>query len=135
MQTILLRRTKIQLQEKGVLNSLPTKKIELIEVNLDNMEMNVYQKVMLYSKTIFAQYLQQRQEKENNYFNPIFKKSADLENVYSKMHEKLSELHGNTSDGPIKGSTILTLLLRLRQICCHPGLVHSVSIDFLYRII
>lgn len=122
----------MQLQQKGALNSLPEKNIEVIAVDLDPAEMNVYQKIMLYSKSIFAQYLQQKQDRDGNY-NPICTKSSDLKITYSKVHEKLARMHGGTTDGRINATAILSLLLRLRQICCHPGLIHSVSIYFLGR--
>uniref|UniRef100_A0A1B0G8Z8 Transcription termination factor 2 n=1 Tax=Glossina morsitans morsitans TaxID=37546 RepID=A0A1B0G8Z8_GLOMM len=85
LKTLMLRRTKAQLQEMGELSSLPQKRTELIEIELDKDEMKVYQKVMDYSHDVFARFLKQKAESYE----------------------------------------ILVLLLRLRQICCHPGLIVS----------
>lgn len=63
MKTLMLRRTKQELQAKGTLASLPDKTIEVINVDLDPEERLVYDKVMVYSRTIFAQFLAQRAEK------------------------------------------------------------------------
>uniref|UniRef100_A0A182W225 SNF2 N-terminal domain-containing protein n=1 Tax=Anopheles minimus TaxID=112268 RepID=A0A182W225_9DIPT len=54
MQSIMLRRTKKELQERGALTSLPSKTIETIEVELEKDDMNVYQKVLIYSKHLIA---------------------------------------------------------------------------------
>lgn len=43
----MLRRTKDELQERKLLE-MPTKTIELVDVELDRDEMNVYQKVLLF---------------------------------------------------------------------------------------
>ncbi|XP_058458670.1 transcription termination factor 2 isoform X2 [Malaya genurostris] len=128
MKSIMLRRTKQQLKEKGSLQGLPEKFIQLIEVNLYKEEMNVYQKVLLYSRTLFDQFLRQRAHKENaNYFGghqPTFVRTNEPN--YDRVHQKLKELH--TKD-EVKQYQILVLLLRLRQICCHPGLIHRMLED------
>lgn len=49
--------------ENGTLACLPTRNWELIEIKMDQDEMFVYQKVLIYSRTLFAQYLHQRAEK------------------------------------------------------------------------
>lgn len=63
MKSIMLRRTKQELQAKGQLEVLPDKAIETIEVKLDPDERVVYDKVMVFSRTLFAQFLTQRAEK------------------------------------------------------------------------
>lgn len=45
---------------------------------------------------------------------------------YLKIHRKLSRMNGNE---PIQAAEIMVLILRLRQICCHPGLIKIVSYD------
>lgn len=45
MRCILLRRTKVQLQQRGQLSCLPSRTPHLTEVTLNQQEMNVYQKV------------------------------------------------------------------------------------------
>lgn len=61
----MLRRTKAQLQDKGMLPSLPERTWKIVEINLEKDEMDVYQKVMFFSRTLFAQYLHQRENKGN----------------------------------------------------------------------
>jgi SNF2 family DNA or RNA helicase len=44
------------------------------------------------------------------------------------MNEEIRALHQKMkSMGDVKAFHILVLLLRLRQICCHPGLIEGVS--------
>ncbi|EDV94807.1 transcription termination factor 2 [Drosophila grimshawi] len=129
MKSLMLRRTKAQLQLDGKLSSLPNKEIRLIEMNLDKDEMNVYSKVMAFSQTLFAQFLFQRAEKDsdahfvNDACKPTHNQIKDPNGAYYKMHEKFSRMAGHNKE--VKSHEILVLLLRLRQICCHPGLIDS----------
>nr|AAM48446.1 RE70645p [Drosophila melanogaster]AAV36858.1 RE74565p [Drosophila melanogaster] len=129
MKSLMLRRTKAQLQSDGKLNSLPNKELRLIEISLDKEEMNVYQTVMTYSRTLFAQFLHQRAERETD-FNyrsdankPTYNQIKDPNGAYYKMHEKFARMAGSKKE--VKSHDILVLLLRLRQICCHPGLIDA----------
>jgi len=61
----MLRRTKQELMSKGELESLPDKCIEEVIVQLDQQEQLVYKKILAYSRTLFAQFLAQRAEKEH----------------------------------------------------------------------
>lgn len=132
MKSLMLRRTKAQLQDRGELQCLPQKRIELIEVELDKDEMNVYQKIMIYSRTLFAQFLFQRAERNTDLgykeqsSKPTFMQTKDPNGAYYKMHQKFTKIHQGSKE--IKSHEILVLLLRLRQICCHPGLIDSVSL-------
>ncbi|XP_017142874.1 transcription termination factor 2 [Drosophila miranda] len=129
MKSIMLRRTKAQLQQEGKLNSLPGKDLRMIEISLDKDEMNVYQTVMTYSRTLFAQFLFQRAEKDSdsNFISdankPTYNQIKDPNGAYYKLHEKFAKMAGNKKE--VKSHEILVLLLRLRQICCHPGLIDS----------
>ncbi|XP_050080079.1 transcription termination factor 2 isoform X1 [Anopheles maculipalpis] len=135
MKSIMLRRTKKQLQERGALTSLPNKTIEVIEVELEKDEMNVYQKVLMYSKNLFAQFLHQRAEKEHamnyGYGNkrPTFTQRGGPNHAFDKVHQKLKSIHDRHDGTEVKQHQILVLLLRLRQICCHPGLIHEMLTD------
>lgn len=132
MKSLMLRRTKAQLQVEGKLNNLPNKEMRMIEISLDKDEMNVYQMVMTYSRTLFAQFLFQRAEKDTD-FNfrtdankPTYNQAKDPNGAYYKMHQKFSKMAGGKKE--VKSHEILVLLLRLRQICCHPGLIDAVSL-------
>ncbi|EDV43361.1 uncharacterized protein Dana_GF18453 [Drosophila ananassae] len=129
MKSLMLRRTKAQLQVEGKLNNLPNKELRMIEISLDKDEMNVYQMVMTYSRTLFAQFLFQRAEKDTE-FNfrsdankPTYNQVKDPNGAYYKMHQKFSKMAGGKKE--VKSHEILVLLLRLRQICCHPGLIDA----------
>lgn len=52
--------------EKGALQCMPERKWELISVELAKAEMDVYQKILLFSRTLFAQFLHQRAEKNQD---------------------------------------------------------------------
>ncbi|XP_075145309.1 transcription termination factor 2-like [Haematobia irritans] len=124
MKTLMLRRTKIQLQGRGFLPSLPKKTIEMIEVKLDKEEMNVYQKILIFSRTLFAQFLIQRAERDPEmYDRRSFMNTIDPDGFYHKMYLKFRRV--NKVPKKIKTHEILVLLLRLRQICCHPGLIDA----------
>lgn len=123
IQPMLLRRTKEQLQEKGMLNSLRAKEYRNITVELETDEMNVYQKILTYSKTLFGQFLHQRAERDHDR-NMAYGGYGKPNQAFDAMHQKITRLHGPID---VKAHQILTLILRLRQICCHPGLIDAVS--------
>ncbi|KAH8404911.1 hypothetical protein KR222_010414, partial [Zaprionus bogoriensis] len=129
VKSLMLRRTKAQLQLNGKLNNLPKKEIRLIEMSLDTDEMNVYQRVLTYSRSLFAQFLFQRAERDSdaNFLTdakkPTQSQKKDPNGAFYKMHEKFARMAGQSKE--VKSHEILVLLLRLRQICCHPGLIDS----------
>ncbi|XP_076632722.1 transcription termination factor lodestar isoform X2 [Colletes latitarsis] len=127
MNTLMLRRTKQELQDKGELESLPDKTVEEVPVKLDSQEQLVYEKVLIYSRTLFAQFLSQRAEKDHMrdlaagiYDQPTFLSNPNKNTQFTKAQNKLLSLHAD-----VKAFEILGLLLRLRQICVHPSLIHS----------
>ncbi|KAK1124633.1 hypothetical protein K0M31_006006 [Melipona bicolor] len=127
MKTLMLRRTKQELQAKGALESLPEKFVEEIFVKLDSDEQLVYEKVLIYSRTLFAQFLAQRAEKDHmidlavgKYDKPTFLSNPNKNTQFTKAQNKLLSLHAD-----VKTHEILVLLLRLRQICVHPSLIRS----------
>lgn len=65
MKSLMLRRTKEELMAKGDVENLPEKSIEEVMVKLDPQEQLVYEKILFYSRTLFAQFLAQRAEKEH----------------------------------------------------------------------
>lgn len=115
LKAILLRRTKEQLMETGEITSLPSKTYKQFDVTLNKEERFVYTKVMMYSQAIFANYMDQQMDKNDNY---TYEKDK-FGKVYRKMAQKYQVNHD------IKAHEILTLLLRLRQACCHPGLMKA----------
>ncbi|XP_008199533.2 transcription termination factor 2 [Tribolium castaneum] len=121
ISSLMLRRTKAELMEKGVLESLPDRKWELVSVKLEKDEMDVYQKVLIFSRTLFAQFLHQRAEKNQDAYDLKFNgMPPDPNGEYFKMRNKLLKLNRVKE---VSQHEILVLLLRLRQICCHPSLI------------
>lgn len=128
MRPMLLRRTKVQLQERGELQSLPSKTVQTVRVQLDRGEMNVYQRLLAFSKTLFSQFLHQRAEQQNAIsYVPCHERAgkAQPNEAYDRMHRRVKRLHGEPD---IKSHQILLYILRLRQVCCHPGLIDAVSV-------
>lgn len=75
----------------------------------------VYENVMNFSKTLVAQYLQQRMEKAEGGGGLMAGNIQRLQSLLQPVED-------------VKTHDILVLLLRLRQICCLPGLISSVSL-------
>ncbi|KAM0728752.1 Transcription termination factor 2 [Formica fusca] len=127
MKTLMLRRTKQELMERGDVETLPDKSIEEVMVKLDPQEQLVYEKILIYSRTLFAQFLAQKAEKEHmfdlysgNYDVFVYLSNPNKETQFTKAQNKLLAMHAD-----VKTHEILVLLLRLRQLCCHPALIHA----------
>ncbi|XP_014213023.1 transcription termination factor 2-like [Copidosoma floridanum] len=125
MKTLMLRRTKKELMAKGALESLPEKFFETIEIEMDRDENLVYQKILMFSQNLFAQFLAQRAEKHHmkELYGGKFDKKSPLGSVshFTKAQKILLQHHSQQ----IESHEILVLLLRLRQMCCHPALIHK----------
>ncbi|KAH8343884.1 hypothetical protein KR084_001262 [Drosophila pseudotakahashii] len=128
IKPLMLRRTKKQLQASGDMPALPPLKVELICVQLSEPEMAVYQILSAISKRIFTEFLRQREQGNSdlNYYalerTPQFINDSFDEKYLEIYHRFLKSL-GYNPKAKIKGIVILVLLLRLRQFCCHPGLM------------
>lgn len=66
ISSLMLRRTKAELIAKGTMSILPDRKSELIPVKLSQNEFNVYNRILIFSRTLFAQFLHQRAEKNQD---------------------------------------------------------------------
>lgn len=166
-KSIMLRRTKVELMEKGDIKKLPDKKYDLIYVKLDSKERIVYEKMFLYCNAFFEKFLKQKSGKEHlrefgsherpsvmsrgnilsfiylsnfilfnisniiiaNYewlfvFDLIKLFFTDVPDKFLKLLQLLSSSHKE-----IGMNMIFVLILRLRQMCCHPALAKSM-LDF-----
>ncbi|EDW84307.2 uncharacterized protein Dwil_GK14069 [Drosophila willistoni] len=136
IKPLMLRRTKSELQQSGEMPSLPELIIEVIQVTLSDAELVVYQILSSISQSIFEQYLRQRREgnPDLNYYcndkTPVFMPKI-FEAVYSELYGRFLKSMGYTAGFKVKGIVILVLLLRLRQFCCHPGLMVQMICDTL----
>lgn len=130
LKPLLLRRTKAELQMQGELVSLPTKKINTVQFKFSKEEKNVYSKILSFSKVLFAQYIEQRanrQHMNNMGLNtlPPYARNKEPNDAYSRVHEKFNRV--KAFNGEVKSHVLLVLITRLRQLCNHPGLIEAVS--------
>lgn len=65
----MLRRTKEELIQKGIMTVLPERKWELVSVQLNKNELDVYNRILIFSRTLFAAFLHQRAEKNQDSIN------------------------------------------------------------------
>ncbi|XP_053597878.1 transcription termination factor 2 isoform X3 [Microplitis demolitor] len=165
IKTFMLRRTKEDLQNKGDMERLPDRTSETIIIELDSEERSVYNKVLAYSKSLFAAFLFMRANKAEGLGSFTYDSIASQ---YDRAYDDSSR-KGNTANtrtrargrprggrgrgrgrarGRGSGSAItvdhlqflaehthdlkhtrmvwiLVLILRLRQLCCHPSLIHG----------
>lgn len=125
LKPLLLRRTKAELQIKGELAALPAKTINIEEIDLSNDESSVYMHVLAYSQEMLVKYVANHQARQSGLMGDgAFELSADVRRRIDKI--KRTPFHKD-----VKVSDILVLMLRLRQICDHPGLIKNVS--FIWR--
>ncbi|XP_042206381.1 transcription termination factor 2-like isoform X2 [Homarus americanus] len=141
VKVLMLRRTKDQVDQKSgkKMVELPEKKIVQHKLSLTQEEREVYDRVFTFSRSTLIQYMKTSEEKEREKLekwpgkNPV---------NTTQTHEKVDESKYTptlTSEGAVRGEVkahhLLVLLLRLRQICCHPSLIqgiveaHSQEID------
>ncbi|KAM8704220.1 hypothetical protein ACLKA7_008767 [Drosophila subpalustris] len=134
IKPLMLRRTKMNLQASGEMPPLPPLHVKLIDVNLSPPEMNVYKILSAISLKIFAQYLRQREQNNQdlNYYHNERTPSFIVDEIDSKYHDMYQNFLRSIGYNPrqkVKGIVILVLLLRLRQFCCHPGLMVKMLSD------
>lgn len=118
--SLMLRRTKEELKIQGALECVPQRQWQIIDIKLAPNEMAVYQKMLLFSRNLFAQYLHQKAQKDMDLRSDLEGMPPNAE--YFKMRDKLLKMN-KIQD--VNASHILVLLLRLRQICCHPHLISA----------
>ncbi|XP_072542115.1 transcription termination factor 2 [Salminus brasiliensis] len=120
-RSLLLRRTKNQLDSTGKpLVSLPDRSCEIHRVKLSEEEQSVYDVVFAQSRSTLQSYLKRHEggdTKQGNSGNPFEKVAQEF---------GMSQQESQSSTQHSQGSStihILSLLLRLRQCCCHLSLL------------
>ncbi|XP_068593168.1 transcription termination factor 2 isoform X2 [Cebidichthys violaceus] len=124
-KTLLLRRTKDQLDSKGKpLVSLPDRTCEVHQLKLSQDEQAVYDVVFAQSRSTLQNYLKRHEGSD------VTKGSASCSNPFDKVAQEFgvsqTDAAVSTSQQPQQASStvhILSLLLRLRQCCCHLSLL------------
>merc|ERR1712112_327982 len=122
IRTLLLRRTK---EQKS--NVTGTKLVNLPEkfklehkIQLNDEEKKVYDKVFSFSQTALQNYMAKVKEKEEE------KLGGSGAFTFNYATAKAGSSLGEgplAQQGDVKAHHLLVLLLRLRQICNHPGLI------------
>ncbi|XP_015108892.1 microtubule-associated protein futsch [Diachasma alloeum] len=118
MQCVMLRRMKEGVFASGSIPQLPLKTLRRIDIVLVQEERLVYDKVMTHSKTLFIQFLHQREQRSRT-----GELGMSFQHDYRTYTLSKSQRRFLNRRGIIEHHHILTLILRLRQICCHPALI------------
>jgi len=131
VRTLMLRRTK---ETKSNVTgdkivSLPEKfKLEH-KITLSEEEKKVYDKVFSFSQTALQNYMAKAREKEEERLGA----SDGFAFNYQSSQAAFNKMSGSgglgegplAQQGDVKAHHLLVLLLRLRQVCNHPGLIRS----------
>uniref|UniRef100_A0A3Q4BV68 Transcription termination factor 2 n=1 Tax=Mola mola TaxID=94237 RepID=A0A3Q4BV68_MOLML len=121
-RSLLLRRTKNQLDSTGKpLVSLPDRTCEVHRLKLSQDEQAVYDVVFAQSRSTLQNYLKRHEGNDKNKGNTSSSNPFDREFGMSQSDPVVS-----SSQQPQQASStvhILSLLLRLRQCCCHLSLL------------
>ncbi|XP_062428245.1 transcription termination factor 2 [Rhea pennata] len=122
-RSLLLRRTKEQLDSAGKpLVSLPQRSTRLHQLKLSAEEQSVYNVLFARSRSTLQSYLKRQEQKnqcrEYSDVNPF-------ERVAQEFGASQKELLAGSQSTPQVSSTVhvLSMLLRLRQCCCHLSLL------------
>ncbi|XP_069491875.1 transcription termination factor 2 isoform X2 [Ambystoma mexicanum] len=124
-KSLLLRRTKDQLDSSGKpLVSLPPRRCEVHRLKLSDDEQSVYNVLFARSRSTLQVYLKRHEDK-----GQVQARRSD--NPFDKVAQEFGgnpQVSQNSTQDPSQGSStvhILSLLLRLRQCCCHLALLKT----------
>merc|ERR1719186_1429768 len=128
VRSLLLRRTKetkSQVTGKAIVDLPEKQKIEH-KIELTPEERKVYMEVFSFSRAALKRYMDQNEEKQEmkelGFSGSAATKAKSSDDDFSYRPGAGSEMEQPEN---VKAHHILVLLLRLRQICCHPGLIKS----------
>ncbi|XP_010173164.2 transcription termination factor 2, partial [Antrostomus carolinensis] len=127
-RSLLLRRTKDQLDSTGKpLVSLPERRTQLHQLKLSAEEQSVYNVLFARSRSTLQSYLK-RQEQKNE--GREYAGSNPFEKAAQEFGLSQKEFLTNSQSASQVSSTVhvLSMLLRLRQCCCHLSLL-KVALD------
>ena len=134
VKSLLLRRTKDQKSNitGDKIVPLPPKETVMHEIKLKDEERKVYDEVFSFSKQAMTSYMKKHEQKKEDqeYIKSITSSEYKYKHEEFKQGEAEVEMGKKFNDGSeIKAHHLLVLLLRLRQICNHPGLIKSMLDD------
>lgn len=116
MRALMLRRTKKTLIQQGVLQ-LPDKVTKFIDYQMDDRETEVHNMLLLYSQALFRQFLGNKNN--TNLRQATQEEDEIMKRIQSRMSAK--------DASKVQANNIFVMLIRLRQVCCHPLLIKCVS--------
>ncbi|KAM9171165.1 transcription termination factor 2 isoform 3-T3 [Pangshura tecta] len=124
-RSLLLRRTKDQLDSTGKpLVSLPERHTQLHQLKLSEDEQSVYNVLFARSRSTLQSYLKRQEEQKSHC------REYSGANPFDKVVQKFGASRKDSqSDSHISSTVhVLSMLLRLRQCCCHLSLL-KVTLD------
>ncbi|CAN2387700.1 transcription termination factor [Pristimantis euphronides] len=121
IKSLLLRRTKDQMDHSGrPLVELPQRRSEVHQLSLSTQEQSVYDMIFARSRSTLQHYLKRHEGGSHA-------ASGRANNPFDRVAREFGHCQGDISaPPPSQGSStvhILSLLLRLRQCCCHLSLL------------
>lgn len=122
LKPMLLRRTKVELQEKKAMDALPQKTAQVIEIELTKNEADAYMLFLSSAQTFFLNWIKQQEAK---------KQGLDLNSmpeISPELRAKLNKISNLPRSTQVTQSQLLVLLLRMRLLCDHPCLIQMVRI-------
>ncbi|XP_071522203.1 uncharacterized protein [Panulirus ornatus] len=130
VKVLLLRRTKDQVDQSTgrKIVELPEKVIVQHNLSLSQQEREVYDHVFTFSRSALIQYMKGNEEKEKEKLekwsrvDPVTTTGSPKKGDDNKYTPTLT---GSVAIKEVKAHHLLVLLLRLRQICCHPSLIQG----------
>lgn len=115
MRYVLLRRTKHDLSCAGILE-LPLKTFRNEVITFNPKELHIYQRLLVFSKSIFIAFANEHFKKAGS-TTILRSNDTTVDSMIKIIKEKNSQL--------ISAQQVLTLIIRLRQFCCHPCLIST----------
>jgi len=125
VKSLVLRRTKDQksVLTGKVLVELPDKNIKTHEITLSEEEKKVYLEVEKFGKSAMTRFMDQGDEDEVRREVGLGGGSGISISGGGNTGDSEFAFQPYGDDEKVKAHHLLTLLLRMRQICCHPGLI------------
>jgi len=126
-KAILLRRTKNQIDNATgkKLVELPEKHVVEHKLSLSQEERQIYDRVFTFSRSSLIEYMKSHDQKEAEKQRKTSGEEAAVETVSPEQLTPTLHLGALAEGGEVKTHHILVLLLRLRQVCCHPALIKA----------
>ncbi|XP_062371463.1 transcription termination factor 2 isoform X1 [Cinclus cinclus] len=121
-RSLLLQRTKDQLDSAGKpLVSLPQRSTHLHQLKLTAEEQSVYNVLFARSRSALQSYLKRQEQKNEG-------REYDGDNPFEKVAQEFGlskeEFLAGSESGSSSTAHVLSMLLRLRQCCCHLSLLN-----------